>query len=272
MTVPVRAGADLRLLRAAVFSAVCVTLSAIGHAMASGAGIPLWTLLVGWAGVLCVAAPLAGRECSLPGIAATLLGGELGLHLLFSLGRGRTMAVPAGQSGGVMALAERLSCNAQLANLTPQRATMIVRQAGIDPSKAMVGMHGMPAMSGITGMSGIASPGAHAMPLSAMFTPSMLATHLAAAVVLGWLLRRGEAALWQVVRMSVVVAEHVAALLPLTALLALVRVLALVASLLERRLSSVHPQRAEEYAARLQTVALQHCVIRRGPPAVALTA
>jgi hypothetical protein len=238
--------------------------------MASGAGLPLWILLAGWAGVMCVAAPLAGRECSLPGIAATLLGEELGLHLLFSLGRGRTMAVPAGQSGGDIALAERLMCNAQ--HLTPQRATMIVRQAGIDPSKAMPGMHRMPAMSAMTGMPGIASPGAHAMPLSAMFTPSMLATHLAAAVFLGWLLRRGEAALWRVIRLSAVVAEHVAALLPLTALLALVRVLALVASLLERRLSSVHPRRAEEYAARLQSVALQHCVTRRGPPAVALTA
>lgn len=140
MTVPVRAGADLRLLRAAVFSAVCVMLSAIGHAWASGAGIPPWALLAGWVGVLGVVAPLAGRERSLPGIAATLLGGELGLHLLFSLGQSSTTAARGGATT-VVALAERLLCDAQLAHLTPQRtAAQVVRQAGMGSTRAMGGM------------------------------------------------------------------------------------------------------------------------------------
>ncbi|MCQ4081066.1 hypothetical protein NGB36_10745 [Streptomyces sp. RB6PN25] len=266
MTVPVRAGADLRLLRAVVFSAVCVTLSAAGHAMASGAGVPLWTLAAGWAGVLCVAAPLAGRERSLPGIASTLLAGELGLHLLFCLGQSSAMAVPADNSGGVMALAERLLCNGQPTHLTPQRAAQIVRQSGINPARAMGGMPGM------SGMAGMVGHGAHAMSLSAMFTAAMLAAHLTAAVIVGWMLRRGEAALWQLVRLYAVVAEHLALLVPLSGLLAAMRVLALVAGLLEQGLSALRPARVEYQAGRFRVVALQHCVIRRGPPAVALAA
>ena len=47
-----RSGADLRLLRAAVFAAVCVVLAAAGHALASCASVPLWTLGAGFLGGL----------------------------------------------------------------------------------------------------------------------------------------------------------------------------------------------------------------------------
>ncbi|MEU3145253.1 MULTISPECIES: hypothetical protein [unclassified Streptomyces] len=57
MNIPVRAAAGLRPLRAAVFSAVCVTLSAAGHVLVPGSGIPVWTLAAGWAGLLCVVGP-----------------------------------------------------------------------------------------------------------------------------------------------------------------------------------------------------------------------
>ncbi|MDG4864185.1 hypothetical protein P8605_39195, partial [Streptomyces sp. T-3] len=82
-----RAGEDLRLLRAAVFAAVCVVLSAGGHALASCAAVPLWTLAAGFVAVLAVAAPLAGRARSMPGIAGGLAIGQLGLHVLFGLGQ-----------------------------------------------------------------------------------------------------------------------------------------------------------------------------------------
>ena len=57
----------MRLLRTAVFTAVCVVLSAAGTWLAAGAGVPGWTLVAGFAGVFAVAAPLAGRERTLPG-------------------------------------------------------------------------------------------------------------------------------------------------------------------------------------------------------------
>ncbi|MEV5463529.1 hypothetical protein AB0L17_36180, partial [Streptomyces cellulosae] len=53
-----RSGHTLRILRAAVFAAVCVVLAGSGHALASCDGIPLWTLGAGFLGVAVVAAPL----------------------------------------------------------------------------------------------------------------------------------------------------------------------------------------------------------------------
>src|SRR5213595_1120647 len=88
-----RSAADLRLLRAAVFAAVCVMLSAAGHVLGSTATVPLWTLSLGFLAVFCVALPLAGRERSLPGIAATLGAGQIALHSLFGLGQQHTMTM-----------------------------------------------------------------------------------------------------------------------------------------------------------------------------------
>lgn len=265
MNVPIRAATDLRLLRAAVLSAVCVTLSVIGHVLASGTGIPLWTWAAGWAMVLSLVVPLAGRERSLPGIAVTLLAGQAGLHLLFSLGQGSATPAPADRSGRVVALAERLLCGGPTAHLTPHSAARILRQARIDPAKALGTVHGG------TGMAGMAGHGTHAMALSSMLTPSMLAAHLAATLAAGWLLRRGEVALWQAVRLPAVAAAHLARLawlVRLSGLPAAVRLPVLVA-VLERLRTALVPYRTEESGAkRLRSAVLCTCVIRRGPPVV----
>ncbi|MFP8963950.1 hypothetical protein ACLIYP_25845, partial [Streptomyces nanhaiensis] len=145
MRAPVaRAAADLRLLRAAVFAAVCVTLSAAGHVFAAGQALSAWTLLAGFAAVLATAVPLAGRERSLPGIAALLALGQVVLHLLFSCGRGgHASPAPAGSGrgdGGVLALAGRLLCNDRAAAaLSEAEARRIVADAGL--SGALHGGH-----------------------------------------------------------------------------------------------------------------------------------
>ncbi|WP_433235964.1 hypothetical protein [Actinomadura nitritigenes] len=86
-TEPAVADQGMRLLRAAAFSVVCASVSGCAHALASGAGLSWWSLLVGWLVMLGLVAPLAGRERSRPGIVATLLCGQLVLHVLFSLGQ-----------------------------------------------------------------------------------------------------------------------------------------------------------------------------------------
>lgn len=282
MNVPVRAATDLRLLRATVFSAVCVTLSAAGHVLVSDTWVPLWAVAVGWAGVLCVAGPLAGRERSLPGIALALLGGEVGLHVLFCLGQGSATAAgvaPADRSHRTVELAERLLCGPGEVRLTPRQATRILRQAGIDPIRATSGAHltsGLHASSGMAGMAGTAGHGAHVMPLTSMFTLPMLAAHVAAAVLTGWVLRRCEMALWQAVRLPALAADHLARftlLGRLRCLLAAVRVSALVDGLLERWRSALVPRRTEEDdARRLRPAVLWTCIARRGPPVMAAAA
>jgi hypothetical protein len=283
MNVPVRAAADLRLLRATVFSAVCVTLAAAGHVLVSGTGIPLWAVVVAWAGLLCVAGPLAGRERSLPGIALALLGGEVGLHVVFCLGQGTAAAAtvaPADRYHRTVAMAEHLLCGPGAVRLTPSQATRILKQAGIDPIRATSGTHltsGLHASSGMAGMAGMAGHGAHAMSLTSMFTLPMLVAHVAAAVITGWVLRRCERELWQAVRLPALTADQLARFALLgrlrCLLAAAVRVSALVDGLLERLRSALVGRRTEEDGARrLLSAVLWTCVVRRGPPVVAAAA
>ncbi|MGP4043463.1 hypothetical protein [Streptomyces sp. 2A115] len=264
-----RTGGDLRVLRAAVFTAACVVLAAAGHAITSCATVPVWTLGVGFLAVFAVAAPLARRECSLPGIAALLTVGQATLHILFGLGQHGMATTPtasATASGSVdaslMARAARLLCGASLAPLSPAQAQRILADARID--------------TGGTGGTGGTGTG-HAMHeqagalstaggSAASVLPSlpMLLGHVLAAVATGWLLRRGDIALRRLLRLS---AHGVAegALVSLRGALALLR--ALLAGLPgtpePAPRAAVTPELAPPV---LRTTALQHSVIRRGPP------
>ncbi|ARP73409.1 hypothetical protein LK07_30550 [Streptomyces pluripotens] len=275
MNVPMRAAADLRLLRAAVFSAVCVALSASGHALASGSEVPLWSLAAGWVGIAGVAGALAGRERSLPGIALTLLTGEIGLHLLFCLGQNSmTMAPSVKRSASVVTVAERLLCGPRAAHLTPLDATRILQQARLDVSGSVSALHGAPGMPGMARMTG--HGGLTAM-LGSMFTPSMLAAHVAAALLTGWVLRRCEIAVWQAVRLPAVALAHLLRLMllwRLSGLLATVRCQVPMTGLLERILAALGAHRRADNgsALRLRSAVLRTCAARRGPPALASVA
>ncbi|MFF7648729.1 hypothetical protein ACFZCY_02510 [Streptomyces sp. NPDC007983] len=265
-----RAGADLRMLRAAVFTAVCVVLSAAGHVLASCATVPLWTLGAGAAAMFAVALPLAGRERALPGIAAVLALGQLALHSLFGYGQQQAAAaaeaahrVDAGE-GRVIGMAAKLLCTTLPGRLDAATAHRIVARSGIDPST----LHSAP---------GTAAPGPeHQMGLTALL-PSLPMTlgHLLAALAVGWLLRRGEMAVWRAVRLSLDGARGVAeaALVrSLRAALGLGRTL--LAGLTDAASGAAPPRPRTDGADEGATTAvvLQHSVIRRGPPACELAA
>jgi hypothetical protein len=253
MALSVRAGADMRLLRAAVFTAVCVVLSAAAHTLASGHMVGWWPLLAGWLAVFGFAAPLAGRERSLPGIAAGLVVGQLGLHALFNAGEMCAQPAAASRGAGLMTLAGRLLCDDHGVRLTPATAERVVRSAGLDPSRA----------SGMSGMSGVGTT-AHTSTADAMgsYSLSMVIGHLLAALVAGWLLRGGEAALWRLVRLSARSLRYA---------FALVRVL-VAGSVGEAAAELPRQARFAEGQRRPHTVRLRHSVARRGPPALGLAA
>jgi hypothetical protein len=75
-------------MRAAVFSAVCVTLAALGHVAAGGPGPEPWAPVAGASAVAVLAVSLAGRERSATTVIAVLTGAQLGLHELFALSGG----------------------------------------------------------------------------------------------------------------------------------------------------------------------------------------
>ncbi|MEU8461880.1 hypothetical protein [Streptomyces sp. NPDC029003] len=261
-----RAGAGLRMTRAAVFTALCVVLSAAGHAVASCATVPWWALALALVGVFAVAAPLAGRRRSLPGIAAGLTVGQLGLHTLFGLGQHGAAPMPSdGADTSLAALAARLVCGGNSVPLSQADARQILEAAGLDPA-AMAGQAAAHAHMAHAHMAGAAGE-----PAIGLFSPAMLLGHLLAALAAGWLLGRGDAALFRLVELSRR-SPQADPVRPLRAALAFVRALAAGlpgaparGPLARRTVPASVPATGRD--------ALLHSVIRRGPPtALALAA
>ncbi|MGP4083132.1 hypothetical protein [Streptomyces sp. KR55] len=266
MTAPqprtVRSGTDLRILRAAVFAAVCVVLSVGGHALASG-GVPLWTLGAGFLAVLVVAAPLAGRERSLPGIAALLAAGQIALHTLFGLGQHGstplTASAPPASDASLVEQAARLVCGTTAAAISPAQAQRILTDAGISPDAgAQAAHHPADAMATAAGS-----------PAALLPSLPMLLGHVLAAIAVGWLLRRGDLALLRLAELSAYSVTEGALVRSLRGALALVR--ALCAGLPAAPEAGPRFRRAAAPTCpQPRTTALQHTVIRRGPPSAAL--
>ncbi|KQX62467.1 hypothetical protein [Streptomyces sp. Root1310] len=276
-----RSGRDIRLLRAAVFAAVCVVLAAAGHTMASCATVPLWTLGAGFLGALAVVVPLAGRERSLPGIAVLLAVGQTVLHTLFGLGQ-HTASVTASASttasamtdATLVARAARLVCGATAAAISPAQAQRILVDARLYTSGDGGTAGGGTDMSGMSGMGSAHHP-ADALttagtPMSLLPSLPMLLGHVLAAVAAGWLLRRGDTALLRLLALSAHGVAEGALVRSLRGALALVR--ALLAGLPAAPGTGPRVPRTALLAAAPapRAAALQHSVIRRGPPDVSL--
>ncbi|MHA6761730.1 hypothetical protein [Streptacidiphilus sp. PAMC 29251] len=283
---------DLRVLRALPFAVVCVVVSAMGHDLAGGGAVPCGTLLLGGLAVWALAAALAGRERSLRSIAAALAVGQLGLHLLFHqlamasggmagmTGSTRMggmadmpgmagMAMPTGAHAGggssaLAALAAKLLCgpggasaggaSAGLTLPPGTTAAQLVARAGISPHLALASTPHLPLWT-------------HTAYLG--LTPLMLLGHLLAAATAGWWLRRGEAAVWRVLRVSVQLTETLARVwtAPLRTLLALAAgwLRGLLGQLGPDAEARFRPMDGEDRPP-LRTAQLRHQLTRRGPP------
>jgi hypothetical protein len=275
----VPAALDLRALRALPFATVCVVVSGLGHSLGGGGTVPLSALLIGGLVVWAAATALAGRERSLRAIAGGLAVGQLGLHLYFhetmTAGTAGSMAGMPGMASGtagsggssaLLALALRLICGPGTigtSTLPPgTTAGEIVSRAGIDPHLLVT----------VAPQLSFWSHWTHSAFLG--LTPLMLVCHLAAAVVIGWWLRRGEAAVWQLARTGVQLAETLARrhTAPLRTVLALAA--ALLRGLPGEPGDGPDALRAAVDRAdrRLPRAALlRHQVVRRGPPALLTT-
>ncbi len=92
-------GRQLRTVRAALFTALCVTLSSASHVLLSQTPLPLTTIAVLSVAVFAVAYALAGRERGFWGIAALLVPLELAADTVFTTGQDTCY----GPSGGPVA-------------------------------------------------------------------------------------------------------------------------------------------------------------------------
>ncbi|MBW5483058.1 hypothetical protein GPJ59_14485, partial [Streptomyces bambusae] len=142
--------------------------------------------------------------------------------------------------------------------LSAADARRILEAAGLDPTalaeRAAHGAHAhaAQAVEGVT------------QPATGLFSLPMLLGHLLAALAGGWLLGRGDAALFRLLELSRRSAEA-ASVGALRTALALVR--ALTAGLPGAPARAPRPRRDHgDRAASTGRTALQHTVIRRGPP------
>ncbi len=237
-----------------MFTAVCVVLSGLGHALAACAGIALWTVAAGFLGLFGTTVLFADRQRSLGFVVGALAAGQLGLHVLFGLGQ-RQLALSGQADDALVRLAARLVCGAGAESLDPVDAARILTDAGLDPDAAHTAMGHTAAAT--------AAPGADLLP-----GLPMLLGHLFAALATGWLLRRGDHALGRLVDLSEQGATEIAACAPVRSLRVALR---LVRALLTGLGSAPEPRptlrTATDSSPPPATEALQHTVIRRGPPA-----
>ncbi|MEU4036886.1 hypothetical protein [Streptomyces collinus] len=165
-------GTHLRAVRAALFTAVVVTLSTASHVLLSRAPLPVTTVATVAAGVFLTAYALAGRERGFGRIAALLVPVELAADTVFTTGQHACY----GRAGGPVA--------------GPLRAFGfdVLCQGGAvgAPLAQVTGGHGDP--DGLL---------AHADPAAAWL---LLAAHVGVGLLAAAWLRRGERALVQLLR------------------------------------------------------------------------
>ncbi|MFE7665694.1 hypothetical protein [Streptomyces celluloflavus] len=209
--------AHLRALRAALFTALCVTLSSASHVLLSRMPLPVTTVAALSLAVYALAYALAGRERGYWRIAALLLPLELAADTVFSIGQ-HTCYGPAGGpvTGALRSLGVDLLCGG--------------------------GSVGSP----LTQLSGN-----DAAPASTWLL--LLVAHLLIGLLAAAWLRRGEAALAQ--------------LLGAVAGFAF-RPLLIAVAVVGRALAPRRPVPAPVGAVPVTGTAplLVHCVVRRGPP------
>ncbi|MEU2600757.1 hypothetical protein ABZ669_27005 [Streptomyces hirsutus] len=198
-------GGFLRVLRAAVFAAVCVVLAALGHVLMSGEGLPWWVLLSGAAVVGAVGWAFGAHERRRRTVAALTVLVQTCLHFAFTLAQSGNRPAMAATPEGTQSLqqwAERFLCGAAPTPAQAAQAYDIAVAAGLHPTDHMLS-HGADSMAAaghdMTSMTGVA--GMHDMThLAGSSSWGMLAAHVLAAVLCGLWLAQGETAAFKMVR------------------------------------------------------------------------
>ncbi|MEW2299237.1 hypothetical protein AB0958_04500 [Streptomyces sp. NPDC006655] len=231
------AGWCTRSVRAALFAAVCVLLSALAHTMMSGTPVPWWALGAGSLGAGGVGWALAGRERGLRVIVPVVVAAQGALHWSFSVAQGAGAGQPAAPPGGNDTGALGMGTAGMGSMGTGSTGMGSMGLGSVGGHSVGMGMHSM-------GMGHSVHPGGTSM-------TGMYAAHLVAALVCGLWLGYGERAVFRLMR---AVAGWLAA--PLRLVLALPALPRRPRALLRRRRTRRGPRRLH----------LVHAITSRGPP------
>lgn len=219
----------LRALRAALFAALCVTLSSTSHVLMAKAPLPLPAVAGAFAAVFALAYLVTARpECGFWTLAGLMVPLELAVDTLLTSGQQACYGPSGGPvTGSWRSFNEAFLCHG--GHVGPSAATPLAAVPGGAEAAARMPSSALPWL--------------------------LLAVHVSVGLLAAWWLRRGEAALHRVLR-----TVGVAAFRPLLFAVAAVRG-ALTAA--PRR---VRPAARSSAAGAATARWLQHAVVRRGPP------
>ncbi|MEU9283944.1 hypothetical protein AB0D57_04295 [Streptomyces sp. NPDC048275] len=220
-------GTQLRAVRAALFTALVVTLSTASHVLLSRVPLPLNTVAAVAAAVFVTAYALAGRERGFGRIAALLIPLELAADTVFTTGQ----HVCYGAAGGPVAGPLRSVGFDVLCGGGADFGTPLARVSGTGPDR-------------------ISALLAHADPATAWL---LLGAHIGVGLLAAAWLRRGEQALAQVLR-----AVTATTFRPL--------LLAVAAVTVSPAPAVSPPQRSSRRTSTARDRILVHSLGRRGPP------
>ncbi|MEU4347845.1 hypothetical protein [Streptomyces sp. NPDC023838] len=234
------AGDSCRTLRAAMFAALCVLLTALGHALMSDAPVPWWALGCGFTATGATAWALAGRERRFGPVVAVAVGAQAVLHELFSWAQ--STARPAGPPMDMPMSEMAMGKMDSMGHMS--------HMGSLDHMGSLSHMGSLGHMGSLSYMGSLGHDMA-GMP-QGMSSTGMLAAHLLAALLCGLWLAHGERAAFRILRAF---AGWLFAPLRLT------------------RLTAAPPRPARPRARRDRTVRsprqlfLVHAITSRGPPA-----
>ncbi|MGA5324578.1 hypothetical protein ACPCJT_00340 [Streptomyces griseoincarnatus] len=194
------AGWCFRMLRAAVFAAVCVLLAALGHLLMSGTAVPSWALAVAVAVTGGAAWCLAGRERGLLVVSSVVVAAQTALHVWFSyvqeLSRPPVRPMPPMSMHG-MAAGEGTSSLDHLASMDHPASMAHMGHAMHSMTHGGRSGGSTDAMGAMSSLDAMPATG-HA--LGGMSSTGMLAAHVLAALLCGLWLAHGERAAFRILR------------------------------------------------------------------------
>ncbi|MFD3806895.1 hypothetical protein ACFWTC_25585 [Streptomyces sp. NPDC058619] len=195
-------GRCFRVLRAAMFAALCVLLAATGHLLMSGAAVPWWAMGAACAGTAATAWGLAGRERGPLAVTAVAVAVQAVLHAVFSLAQ--SLVHPSLPTGTSLARqwAEYVTCGsgtrAAIGGSASHPLAESAAHAHHAPHELASAFSAGTALPGTVLPGGALSGGGHGV--TAMSPAGMLSAHLLAAVLCGLWLAYGERAVFRVLR------------------------------------------------------------------------
>ncbi|MFF7358653.1 hypothetical protein ACFZA1_39495 [Streptomyces filipinensis] len=189
------AGWCSRTVRAALFAACCVLLTALGHIMMSGTAVPWWAMTAGAVATGGLAWRLADRERGPLLVVCVAVATQAVLHSSFSLAQ--AVAHPAASGG--RSLAQQWLTYLLCGSPSGAGSMSGMNSTGHD----MAAMHSMPSIGSMGSMDHMASAApasAVAHDMAAMSSTGMLCAHLLAALLCALWLAYGERAAFRILR------------------------------------------------------------------------